>query len=347
MKEVLIIGPSPDRIGGVSTHISRLTSLLSNQYEFDYIDEGRGKRREYYNLRKGNIFTYFKKIRNADIVHIHSGVFLLRFLHILFSRLLFRKYVVVSIHHDLAVEGHVSLTRSLLAKCNCAILDSNSIYDSVIQQGVRCSYEIMPAFLPPLEDKEEELPDNVKKWIIRVKQAPESVLMCSSSYSIGDYNGYDLYGNDMSIEAIRELNGKMTGKSFYLLMIVHNSENNPEKLKYYENKISEVGDGRILLLTSPVSFINVMKESDVVLRPTNTDGDSITIREALFFSKAIVASDCAKRPEGTFVFKTRDMDDFCNKILMAVQGNQNNSIKDVDYQSFYIRCYENDSSSRK
>ena len=81
MKRVLIIGPSPDRIGGVSTHIYRLSKLLSEEYSFDYIYEGRGKKPEYFNMRSLNLLTYIKKIRQADLVHIHSGVFILRFIN--------------------------------------------------------------------------------------------------------------------------------------------------------------------------------------------------------------------------------------------------------------------------
>ena len=103
----------------------------------------------------------------------------------------------------------------------------------------------------------------------------------------------------------------------------------------------------VMLVTKPISFLRVMKASDVVLRPTNTDGDSITIREALYFSKAIVASDCAVRPEGTYVFKTRDLDDFCEKIIMSLDDNVNHNRPVVDYRKFYIECYENGSSIRE
>lgn len=347
MKKVLMIGPAPNRIGGVSTHINRLTSLLSGSYEFDFIDEGRGKQPGYFNLRSLNFLTYFRKLSKADVVHIHSGVFLLRLFHVLFAKILFRKYVIVSVHHDLAVEGHIGITRKLLSYCNCAILDSQVIYDSVYKKTSHCCYKMMPAFLPPIEVNEEMLPDYVEEWIKNVKQDSNSVLMCSSSYSIGDFNGADLYGNDLSIDAVKNLNKKNTGRSFYLLMILHNSDKHPEKLKLYKNKIEQVPKGHVLLLTESINFISVIKKSDVVLRPTNTDGDSITIREALFYSKPIVASDCVDRPEGTCVFKTRDIEDFCDKILLAVDGNENKKVIPIDYKSFYIDCYENYSGVRK
>ena len=347
MKTVLFIGPSPDRIGGVSTHIYRLSKLLSEEYSFDYIDEGRGKKPEYFNMRSLNLLRYIKKIRQADIVHIHSGVFILRLINVLFAKLLLRKRVIVSVHHDLKVEGHIEITRSLLKKCDCAILDSQDIYDSVYLNNSNCRYRMMPAFLPPVESDEEQLPDSIESWIEKVRKEKDSVLMCSSSSNIVDYNGVDLYGNDMSINAIRILNERKVGKVFYLIMIVHNSAKCPEKLKFYKKMIANGLSKNILLVTSSVSFIRVMKESDVVLRPTNTDGDSITIRESLYYLKPTVASDCTFRPNGTIVFKTRDIEDYCEKILSSINDNGIQKINPIDYKAFYKECYEKNSGIRK
>ena len=122
------------------------------------------------------------------------------------------------------------------------------------------------------------------------KRSRNSILMCSSSYSLeDDSKGLDLYGNDMSIDAVRLLNEKNTGNTFYLLMIVHNSDKYPHKLKKYQDMIAEGLGQNIMLVTTPVNFLRIMKVSDVILRPTTTDGDSITIREALYLKKRSIA----------------------------------------------------------
>lgn len=347
MKKVLIIGPSPTRIGGVSAHISRLTYLLRDKYDFDYIDEGRGKIKGFYNLRSFNIAPYFCKMRGADIVHIHSGVFILRTIHIVIAKKLFRKNVIVSIHRNLEMEGHIETTKRLLKQCNCAILDSQVIYDSMFEKHSKCVYRMMPAFLPPIESEEEQLPERVSAWIKKVREDTSSILMCSNASDIIDFNGVDLYGNDMCIDSVRELNEMKNEKNFYLVLIIHNTDRNPDKLKWYQEKIARESCNNILLITSPVSFVQIMKASDIVLRPTNTDGDSITIREALYYSKATVASDCTKRPAGTYVFKTRDLEDFCNTILNALELGPNQDKQSIDYKAFYTNCYEKNSGVRK
>lgn len=348
MKRILFIGPAPTRIGGVAIHIQRLSWLLRDQFLFDYIDEARGREIGYYNIRSLNLLHYFQKIWKADIVHIHSGVFILRILHIFFAKFLLRKVVVVSVHHDLAVEGKIGITRYLLKHCNCAILDSQKIYDSVFVNNSRCIYRMMPAFLPPIVEKENPLPDLVETWIKNVRKDTKSVLMCSSSYSIGEYNGVDLYGNDMSLDAVQKLNEQQDNRHFYLLMLLHNSDKNPDTLKNYQDKVEHDLKDNVLLETTPMSFVKIMKASDIVLRPTNTDGDSITVREALYFGKAMVASDCAERPEGAIVFKTRNLHDYCDKILYSIEKKENEEKRvPFDYKSFYKECYENSCGIRK
>jgi glycosyltransferase involved in cell wall biosynthesis len=53
-----------------------------------------------------------------------------------------------------------------------------------------------------------------------------------------------------------------------------------------------------------------MASCDLFVRPTNTDGDSVSIREALHLGLPVVASDAVSRPEVCSIFATRDMDDF-------------------------------------
>ncbi len=81
--KVLLIGPSPRNIGGISIHLKRLIGLLKDKYDFSIVDEGHTRYRGEFNLRTLNLVMYYKLLFRADIVHIHSGVFILRFFHII------------------------------------------------------------------------------------------------------------------------------------------------------------------------------------------------------------------------------------------------------------------------
>jgi hypothetical protein len=91
-----------------------------------------------------------------------------------------------------------------------------------------------------------------------------------------------------------------------------------------------------------LSFSKLIELSDIVIRPTNADGDSLSIREALYFQKPIIASDVVKRPTGTITFKTRNFDDFMLQLKNCIhQKNENKQTNLVDGDSvelseFYI-----------
>ena len=58
-----------------------------------------------------------------------------------------------------------------------------------------------------------------------------------------------------------------------------------------------------------------MKTCDLFLRPTNSDGDSVSVRESLSLGVPVIASDAAPRPNGTILFRSRDHDDLTNKTI--------------------------------
>ncbi|QAT84450.1 group 1 glycosyl transferase [Corallococcus coralloides] len=52
--------------------------------------------------------------------------------------------------------------------------------------------------------------------------------------------------------------------------------------------------------------LGLLSQSDVFIRPTTHDGDSLSVREALALGVPCVASDVCARPEGTRLFKAGD-----------------------------------------
>jgi glycosyltransferase involved in cell wall biosynthesis len=55
-------------------------------------------------------------------------------------------------------------------------------------------------------------------------------------------------------------------------------------------------------------FFDLLIASEMFLRPTYADGDSLALREALEKGCKVLASDCVARPSGVQVFKTGDVD---------------------------------------
>ena len=47
-----------------------------------------------------------------------------------------------------------------------------------------------------------------------------------------------------------------------------------------------------------VDVIQILKQTECLIRFTTTDGDSISVREALFLNKSVIASNVVERPVG-------------------------------------------------
>lgn len=340
MKKILIIGPYVTNIGGVSVHILRLTNLLKDDYIFDFIDEGRKRNMGIYNIRSLNPFPYLKKIIQADIVHIHSGVEVLRLFHI-FICLLFFKRTIVTVHRDINIEPHKALTRFFLHKCSKVILVNKKSYD-YIKEGSKLNRSLLlPAFLPPVLDEEQELPQKVKQFITTCKTLKGKLLASNASY-LAINNNQDLYGLDLCIDAILKLESFCIKFPIFLIFVIADAKKNTTLLKKYKELINQKKlNDRILIWEEGLSFINLIQESDIILRTTNTDGDALSIREGLFFGKPVIASDVVSRPEGTIIFKTRDIDSLTNAISATLTSKVINSkaYSTQDYKKIYHDIY--------
>lgn len=66
------------------------------------------------------------------------------------------------------------------------------------------------------------------------------------------------------------------------------------------------------------SVLALLRASDVFLRPTRADGDSMAVREALAVGCRVVASDAAVRPPGTVLFPAGDAQRFAASVDRAL-----------------------------
>lgn len=302
IKRVLITGPALENVGGISVHVRRLVSLLRGRCEFDFVDESRNQREGYFNLRSLDFITYFKKIKRAHVVHINSGSKWLRMFNAIVCRVM-GKYTVVTVHRDPERESHLWLTRCILSLSNVVIAVNAKGVD-LLRQGSKCEYIHLPAYLPPNLDNEPYLSENIQAWITHARETPNSVVMVNNASALVFNNGEDLYGLDLCLAAMKQL--CQSSDKYYLLFVVVKNDN-PAVMDGYKqfivhNNLSQ----HVLLIEDSCSFVRLIAASDIVLRTTNTDGDSLTVREGLSLGVPVIASDCVERPAGTTLFHNRD-----------------------------------------
>ena len=335
---LLIIGPLPEPKGGVSIHIKRLAALVQDDFNIRFIDESPIRKHGIFNLRSKNIPGYLRLLAWANVVHIHSGVSILRFAHIVTAKLLFKK-VIVTIHAFRFQKGYQpAINSSLLALTNHAILVSEDI--STILKPKR--FSVRPAFIPPTLIDEPPLPGPIRTWLESERQAHNTII-AANAFRIAFHNGHDLYGIDLSIKMLDELVNTRK-QDISLIFVLASLSKSEASFNKYQKLIVERGLGEhILLVQADLSFVKLIEWADIIVRPTCTDGDALTVREALFLGKAVVASDVVSRPAGTILFRNRDHMDMADSVMSAINSPRQISIPHEtleEHRRFYTQLYD-------
>ncbi len=323
-----ILGNYPPPNGGVANHIRRLCTLL----------DARGVDYRVYNAvsasqkpprvvsvakhRKLWMLTYpfYAKER---VIYILSDRLEVWLLGALMARLR-DKHVIIRLRNKalperLAKGGIVRwITAWSLRNVSAVVSVSQFLADCTRQAGVDEKRIIhQPGFLPPAESELAREQTSQKLWQFVEGKTP--ILAANGKVSLN--NNQDIYGLDQLLELAVRL------KPDYpkLALVVCFWDHKPHEQAYVDTlmaraKTQGVAEN-IFFNTEPGLFVPVLKVANVFVRPTLTDGDANSVREALFFNVPAVASDVVERPDGTLVFKTGDVDDLARKVRIALTGS--------------------------
>lgn len=351
IKNVLIIGPIAPPFGGVSVHILRLTELLKDDFVFDFVDESKNRKNDYFNLRSFNLIKYLRKIKKADVIYINSGKSSLRIFHLLLGNF-FSKKIILTLH---SFPKRKSKYLKLFTNRIYQLAKKTVIVNPDFKKDLVLSKDkllVKEAFIPPLIENEPALPEYISEWISNRKMQGDTI-MCANASSLQTFNNEDLYGIDLCIEVCKQL--KKANKHICYVFVVSSIENNKEQFLQYRKQIEVLNlQDNFLLINEKLSFVRLIQESDIVLRATNTDGDALTVREALFLGKPVIASDVVKRPQGVSLFKNRDSKDLQLKLINLIESNCYesepviiNSDSREQLKEFYFNLFESNPTKNK
>ena len=314
-KNILIAGPILPPAGGISIHLQRLQQLLEDEFEFTFIDEASTIKKSVFNIRSLNLIRYFKLIIDADLFFIHSGNKYFKKLHIICGKL-FRKKIIITLH-GYGNERNYFLKKIDSFYFNLAdkiVLVNHQITYKLLLKNSKCI--VKHAFLPPAMNMEAALPESISKKI-NTARSSKSTIICANASKLITFDNQDLYGLDMCLELSKSLSANHY-PHFFVFVVTSLSEG----MERYENAVNQIlkekMEDHFMLLNKEISFVKLIEQADIVIRPTHTDGDALTIREGLFLQKTVLASDVVIRPEGTILFKNRDQSDLFEKVTSVI-----------------------------
>jgi glycosyltransferase involved in cell wall biosynthesis len=325
--KIAIIGPYPPPYGGISIHIKRMKSYLEKNYiECTVYNENRIV--EYENIINVQAINSYRKFifqipfLKSNVLHFHSINLKIRMLLGWYNFL--GKKIILTIHgeslHDQLIRlnfmGRYLLLLSLknLDKIICV---NSRTKEELIDFGFSSKkIEVIPAFIPPTFDETEinRLPEFFHK--IRHKH---KFLITANASRISFYNNEDLYGIDLSIELMKVLidNGYKDIGFIYVIPDIGDYD----YFKKMQNLVKKYTlEDNFHFYTKPIAYPAVINMCDLFIRSTNTDGDALSIREAISLQRPAIASDVCRRPEGTILFKNRKVDDLYNKVIYIIEN---------------------------
>jgi len=294
--KVVLMGPMPPPSGGVSTHLSRL--LARSQSEEDLQLSVIDLRRLKLHCEIGtsrNIFAIVRTFLFADIIHFHlSRKLKLRLIKI--ARFLGKK-VVYTHHNSRNLTDQITLNTMGLSH---QIILVRPVADALpAELHARC--QVVPSYLPatsvgavPTELKEQFAGKRI--IFAHCYQKKNETLLV---------DGKDLYGFDLILDALEILHRNKFPENC-LLFLADPADGMKD---IYKERIRELIDKyrlNIIYWNKELDFSAALKYCSVLVRASRSDGDAVSIREALQAGVPVIASDCVERPEGVIDFSTGD-----------------------------------------
>ncbi|MGE5363881.1 MAG: hypothetical protein ACM3SM_07090 [Bacteroidota bacterium] len=290
--KLLIIGQTPPPTGGVSIHVMRLLRQLKE----DNIVH------RHLSPRNNSLKDYFYFSRGVDTVHLNISNPMAIFLLSVFYRTL-GKRIILTVHGELGnrkIIDNILMYSAIVVSAHTLVLNRISL-----ERALRFNRNIkmITAFIPPggneycslQETRSQELSSYIQKY---------KMSFCTNAFEAKlDIRRNEIYG-------ISGLINIFSGFSDLCLIISNPTNTYMEYLRKKNIAIPE----NVKIITFPHSFIDIIQMTDCFLRATTTDGDSVSIREALWLGKAVICSDCVSRPEGCILYKNLDWDDLRDKI---------------------------------
>ena len=318
--KILFVGAYPPPLGGVSVHLKRLIGhLKSNGYLVQIFDPSKN-----FGSKAAMLIAFFKVVltNNYDIIHIHYFSFQRAF--VLIPLRFIKRFKIYFTDHNqkLFSKGHVKrlLTRKFFNYVDYLIVVNDHILDYYINNKVKLPKRVLVqnAFIvPPLNEETNIL--NTYTRETKVFLETHHPLLAANAFRILFHDRTDLYGLDLCVQLTYKLKYLYPAIGFVFAIADH------------ETNITYINDIRKMIyqldLTSNFHFITGQKELwplfkkvDLFIRPTFTDGDAISIREALLFRCPVIASDIVKRPESTTTFRNRDAEDLYYQVAKLLKS---------------------------
>ena len=305
--QYFIIGAMPPPRGGVAVYLERKVALLRQE----------GHVVEWLNPRKLFKFVFLLlKVRslgfNDSIIELHTAHPVAFFLICILG--LEKKITFYDHNYSDGFKGKRGFSKLLLIRfsrrVSTVVVVSNHLIRNYDFLGCKSNFNFVVETPYIGLSNLPEMSGRVVEKAAALIESCDVTFINAAWNLVDDKNGKDLYGVKWSVDSFLNLFSSKLNAG--LILIVGGGT---------EAKLSELKEAcknypNILLLEGNHDLCAYLRQGNVVLmRTTTTDGDSLSVREAIELGAAVVASDAAPRPNGTNVYKLHSRSSFESALM--------------------------------
>jgi len=324
--KLILAGPVPPPYGGIAVYLLQLLQNLQLAgVRCKVVDTGLTHNRRSWRevmRRLGNYLSNAAKVwrTSGDIVHCltggHRGIYAAGFLA-LAGRLSGKRVVFSFMTGDICrvikQVGRVerAIIRFVIRLADKVIASNMDIQQSLLDMGLAPSAVIhLSNALPRVEQRRAALwPDGVREFF----DSHHPIIVATGAF-------YPVYGLDIFIQAVAALPPSFSRVGL-LLIIKEGSD------QQYEAQVRDLLEemrlsSQTLLVQNIPDVPTVVAHCDLFVRPTLTDGDSLSVREALMVGVPVVASNVGLRPNGVILFQAGSWRDLTIKMTEVLTSQR-------------------------
>jgi glycogen(starch) synthase len=306
--DILLVGPFPPPFGGISVHVRRLARLAADHgFSVAVLNHFRTTQSD--PLIAGDLcrnpVRYWASLRRARarIVHYHHSRWsTLMATVIALAPRRSRPTTIITVHgHELDsvvqrrnIRG--ALTRWALTRFDAVVAVSPGVADSLTRAVPDLPVSTIPAYLPAGEDEQSGgLSDGIREFLA----AGRPTLLVAAYRLSTDSRRQSIYGVDFAMDIFASLVACCPDLRLAIFLAKPPATTaERQRLNHLQQRASAQGLNDRVRIAVAEPLAPALAFDTVVMRPSTTDGDAVTIREALAAGRPVVASDVVRRPDG-------------------------------------------------
>lgn len=194
-------------------------------------------------------------------------------------------------------------------------------------------------FIPPTRAEQDPaaLPQAIRDFL-----AAHSPVVGTHGWFGYFRQGVHVYSFDMILRLIQSVRRRYPRAGFYTFISGVYDEGHRREVLRARNQAGL--DDHWMILQGLDSSVALYARSDLFVRPTTTDGDSVSVRECLYLGVPVVASDSVPRPSGCVLFTSRDqaaMEEAVEDVLRDLEGHRRRVLRErpPDTSELILRAY--------